>query len=72
MRTLRKPRPPTDVSPQGQPRRSLQQAERAFLAALSSATDKVNFARSSFDDLEKPKLRAILYVEQGALCVYCE
>ncbi len=72
MRGLRKSRPPRDVSPDGQPSPPLQQAERDFLAALASATDKVKFARSSFNDLEKPKLRAVLYVEQGALCVYCE
>ena len=72
MRGLRKPRPPKDVSPHGQPPRSLQQAERDFLAALRSATDKSGFARSTFNGLEKPKLRAVLYVEQGALCVYCE
>jgi uncharacterized protein (TIGR02646 family) len=72
MRGLRKPRRPKDVSPHGQPPRPLQQAEREFRAVLPSATDKVGFARSTFDSLEKSKLRAVLYVEQGALCVYCE
>lgn len=72
MRGLSKPQPPTDVSPDGQQPRPLQQAERDFLAALPAATDKATFARASFDSLEKSKLRAVLYAEQGSVCVYCE
>lgn len=72
MRGIRKPRPPRDVSPDGQQPRPLQKAERDFLAALPAAADPSGFARSTFDGLEKGKLRAALYLEQGALCVYCE
>ena len=72
MRGLSKPCPPTDVSPVGQQPRPLQQAERDFLAALATAPVPSRFARSSFDGLEKSKLRAVLYVEQGSVCVYCE
>jgi uncharacterized protein (TIGR02646 family) len=72
MRGLSKPRPPTDVAPDGKQPRPLQQAERDFLAVLPTAADKVAFARASFDSLEKSKLRAVLYAEQGSVCVYCE
>ncbi len=72
MRGVRKPQPPRDVSPHEQPPRPLQRAERDFLEALPIATDKAAFARSTFNALEKPKLRAVLYGEQGSLCVYCE
>ncbi|WP_295437356.1 hypothetical protein [uncultured Thiodictyon sp.] len=47
-------------------------AERDFLDALPAAPDPAGFARSTFNSLEKTKLRDVLYVEQGALCVYCE
>jgi len=72
MRGIRKAQPPRDVSRDGQQPRPLQKAERDFLAALPSAEDPSSFARSTFNSLEKAKLRAVLYVEQGALCVYCE
>ncbi len=72
MRGIRKARPPKDVSPDGQEPRPLQKAERDFLAALPAAADSSGFARSTFNSLEKAKLRAVLCVEQGALCVFCE
>lgn len=72
MRGLNKPRQPKDVSPRGRPPRPLQMAELDFLKELATATDKSGCARSTFDSLDKPKLRAVLYGEQGALCVYCE
>jgi len=50
----------------------LQKAERDFLAILPAAADPSGLARSTFNSLEKAKLRAVLYLEQGALCVYCE
>jgi uncharacterized protein (TIGR02646 family) len=72
MRGLKKPRPPNDVSPDGQLPRSLQTAEHEFLKVLAAATDESGCARSTFNSLEKTKLRAVLYIEQGELCVYCE
>jgi uncharacterized protein (TIGR02646 family) len=72
MRRINKPRTPNNVSPDGQPPRPFQAAERDFLRALAAVTDKSGCARSTFDNLAKPKLRAVLYVEQGSLCVYCE
>jgi uncharacterized protein (TIGR02646 family) len=72
MRKLGKPRSPRNVSPDGQPRQSMQQAEKAFLVALRSAADAAECARSAFDALEKRNLRSVLYEEQGYLCVYCE
>ncbi|MBC8745098.1 MULTISPECIES: hypothetical protein [Paraburkholderia] len=51
----------------------MQKAETDLLAALPPAADKAAaFARLAFDCLDKRKLRATLYDEQGALCVYCE
>ena len=72
MRGIRKSNPPGNVSPAGQVRRSMQQAERDFVAALRSATERTACARSTFDALEKRKLREVLYAEQGSLCVFCE
>ncbi|MEZ4321147.1 MAG: retron system putative HNH endonuclease [Myxococcota bacterium] len=50
----------------------MKKAESDFLAELGGAGDPSAFARSSFDGLEKPKLRTVLYAEQGHVCVYCE
>ncbi|AUB82515.1 hypothetical protein [Candidatus Thiodictyon syntrophicum] len=72
MRGVSKPWPPADISPDGQTPRRLADAERALLADLPAATNRAVFARSTFDGLEKSKLRAVLYREQRALCVYCE
>jgi uncharacterized protein (TIGR02646 family) len=72
MRTLRKPWPPADVSPDGQEARTWRQAEEEFLKGLETAVDPAGYARDTFDSMEKSKLRAVMYQEQGALCVYCE
>lgn len=47
-------------------------AEGDFLKSLENAADKETCARSCFDALDKPKLRAVLYREQHHLCAYCE
>ena len=72
MRALRKQWPPADVSPDGQDARAWRQAEQEFLAGLATAADRVAYARTTFDSMEKRKLRAVMYREQGELCVYCE
>ncbi len=72
MRGIRKPRRPSDAYPNGQAQVSLRQAENAYLAALPTAPDPVSFARSEFDQLDKPKLRAVMYREQRSLCIFCE
>ena len=72
MRKLSKPWPPADVSPTGQQQRSFAQAENAYRAALPDEVAPVTFARSEFDRLEKTKLRAVMYVEQRSLCIFCE
>ena len=72
MRGLRKPWPPANVSPDGQPPRRFVHAEREYLAALQGAADKARFARAEFDRLDKPKLRQVMHGEQGSICVYCE
>lgn len=72
MRGLRKRRPPGDVSPDGQEARTWRQAEAEFLVGLPSVADRTGYARSTFDSMEKRKLRAVMYQEQGGLCVYCE
>ncbi|MBX3182795.1 MAG: hypothetical protein KF915_09210 [Polyangiaceae bacterium] len=72
MRGLRKPWPPADVSPEGQETRTWRQAEAEFLEGLGAAADRSAHARAAFDSMEKRKLRAVMYQEQGALCVYCE
>lgn len=72
MRGFSKPWPPADISPDGQPQRSLADAEQAFLVDLQNAPNRTAFARRAFDGLEKGKLRVAMYREQRSLCVYCE
>ena len=73
MRKLSKPWPPSNVSPDGQKARSFPAAEREYLNKLDDVTeDKISFARSEFDRMDKSKLRAVMYNEQRSICVYCE
>jgi uncharacterized protein (TIGR02646 family) len=72
MRRISKPWPPLDVSPDGQIPRSFVDAERDYRDALQNQAEKTDFARSQFDRLDKPKLRAAMYREQRSICVYCE
>ena len=72
MRGLAKPWPPSNVSPDGQDPRPLADAEQDFLTALMGRADKAKFARTEFDQLDKAKLRQVMYGEQGSLCIYCE
>ncbi len=67
-----KPWPPADVSPAGQAVRTFVDAEQQYLAALPATGDGTAFARESFDQLEKTKLREVMYREQRSICVYCE
>ena len=72
MRGLAKPQPPANVSPDGQTPRSFADAEQTYRAALPRKTNRVSFARATFDSLDKSKLRQVMYGEQGSLCIYCE
>ena len=72
MRGLKKPRPPTNVRPNGQAPQQFVDAEREYLAALGGRTNKTRFARTEFDQLHKIKLRQVMYGEQGSICVFCE
>lgn len=75
MRRIAKRWPPSNVSPDDQPPRSLRQAEKEHQAALSTipqGKEQTRNARASFDALDKKKLREALLLEQGGLCVYCQ
>ncbi len=72
MRRLEKPQPPENVSPDGQKPLPLVDAEQEFLEDLENRANKAQFARSEFNQLDKPKLRQVLYGEQGSICIYCE
>lgn len=73
MRGLRKPWPPGNVSPDGQQDRTWAQAERELLDGLpQAAASPVQYARFVYDSMEKCKLRAVMYREQGGLCIFCE
>lgn len=72
MRGTKKPRAPANVSPDGQIPRLFVDAERDFLAALKNASNRARFARTEFNQIDKAKLRKVMYGEQGSLCVYCE
>ena len=72
MRGISKPCPPADVYPDGHEPASLREAEDAFLEELPEACDEGTFARSEYNRLVKKKLRAVMYREQHALCIYCE
>ena len=43
-----------------------------YSKALPKARDQASFARSQFNQLEKRKLRVVMYREQRSLCIYCE
>lgn len=72
MRRVSKPWPPANVSPDGQATCTMAKAEQDYLAALPAAQDKTAFARSEFDQLDKAKLRQVMYREQRSICIYCE
>lgn len=72
MRRLSKPWPPQNVSPDGQAERRFSDAENEYLVDLPNAADRGAFARSQFDRMDKPKLRAVMYGEQRCICAYCE
>jgi uncharacterized protein (TIGR02646 family) len=72
MRRCSKPWPPTNVGPDGQAARRFVDAEREYLATLPGRVDKSAFARAAYEQLDKPKLRAVMYREQRSVCVYCE
>lgn len=72
MRGIQKPWPPQNVAPSNQEARTMRRAEADFCAQLATAVDASAYARACFDALEKRQLRAVLYREQGRLCVYCE
>ncbi len=72
MRGLEKPQPPANVSPDGQAPRRFVDAEREYLASLGGRANKSGFARTEFNQLDKAKLREVMYREQGSICVYCE
>jgi uncharacterized protein (TIGR02646 family) len=72
MRKCSKPWPPANVSPDGQAARRFVDAEKEYLAALRDKTDKSAFARAAYEQLDKSKLRAVMYREQRSVCVYCE
>lgn len=72
MRSLRKAQPPNNVSPAGQQASTWQQAETEFVRRLQTAAEPAVYAREQFDSMDKSALRAVMYREQGSLCVYCE
>lgn len=72
MRGLAKPWSPGNVSPEGQLPRTFYEAEREYRQELPNAANRTEFARGQFERLDKSKLRATMYTEQGRLCVYCE
>lgn len=72
MRRVSKPWPPGDVRPNGQAACTLARAEQDYLAELPASPDKTACARNHFDQLDKTKLREVMYREQRSVCVYCE
>jgi uncharacterized protein (TIGR02646 family) len=73
MRGIAKPWPPKDISPLGCAPCSLREAEDEFLSALPvDITARRARARTQFDQLDKGKLREVMYREQRSICVYCE
>ncbi|MDO8476055.1 MAG: hypothetical protein Q7W02_07625 [Candidatus Rokubacteria bacterium] len=72
MRGVSKPWPPADVSQDGHTPCSLRDAERNYLAALPPEAERSARARARFDQLDKRKLRVVMYHEQRSICVFCE
>jgi uncharacterized protein (TIGR02646 family) len=67
-----KPWPPADVSPAGHAPYSLHDTERDYRAALPPEALRSAHARTRFDQLDKQKLREVMYEEQRSICVFCE
>ena len=74
MRRISKPWPPGDVYPGGHAPVSLREADATYRMALQGVCEEnqASFARSEFDQLDKKKLRHVMYREQRSLCIYCE
>jgi len=72
MRRISKPEPPGDVSPDGHEPRSLNDAEREYLTELPHTAERSAHARMRYGQLEKRKLRQVMYQEQRFICVFCE
>ena len=72
MRQVSKPWSPNNVSPDRQTNCSLVNAERVFLRALCTSENRITCAETHYDQLEKPKLREVMYREQRSICIYCE
>src|SRR5204862_3500287 len=51
---------------------SLRDAERDYLATLPHQAERSAHARARFDQLDKRKLRRVMYQEQRSICVFCE
>ena len=68
MRRVSKPWPPANVSPDGQEACSLVDAERAYLAELGISANKTACADTHYNQLEKSKLREVMYREQRSIC----
>ncbi|MCB2156073.1 hypothetical protein KQI84_14440 [bacterium] len=75
MRRIPRPWPPRNVRRDDETAQSLSDANRAFQRELNGRTspeEKRVVARSTFDGLDKEKLRAGMYPPQRSLCAYCE
>jgi uncharacterized protein (TIGR02646 family) len=72
MRGVSKPWPPANVSPEGHSPCTLRDAERDYLGTLPTQADQSAYARTRFNQLDKRKLREVMYEEQRSICVYCE
>jgi uncharacterized protein (TIGR02646 family) len=72
MRGIAKPWPPANVSPDGHASRSFRDAAHDYLAGLPAEAEPSAHARARFDELDKLKLRQVMYREQRSICVFCE
>lgn len=72
MRQVPKAWPPSNVNSDEQEACTMAQAEQEYLADLKTITNKTAFARNQFNQLDKTKLREVMYREQRSICIYCE
>src|SRR5882672_5137898 len=72
MRGVSKPWSPANVSRDGHAPCSLRDTERDYLAALPPEAERSTHARTRFNQLDKQKLREVMYREQRSICVFCE
>ena len=72
MRRISKPWPPANASPRRPDDLHHGQVQAGLPGCASGGAGQDSFPRDQFDQLEKAKLREVMYREQPSISIYCE